>query len=144
MVVKYRHLQLGDSARVSHREMTWYGFNLDTTRFYLDALCVSSYHSALIFLKRPIHINDICFPCLIFSHHLRTVFFSFQCNHLSNFPCLPLFQLTLCNSVKLEIGYCEEGPFSSLAWEELSPTYVLVFRLLIRDHSRFHSCCLCH
>ena len=137
MVVKYRCLQLGDSARISRHKMTWYSFDLDTTCFYLDALYVMHYHSALFFWSLLyILITSVFFvwsSVIIFSLCLLLSMRS----PISNFPCLPLFQLTLRNSVKLEIGYFKEGLFSSLVREELSPPYVLVFHLLIRDHSCF-------
>lgn len=49
MVMKCRRLQLENSAKISYHKVTWYSFSLGATRFYLDALYVSSYHSALFF-----------------------------------------------------------------------------------------------
>lgn len=62
MVVKYRRLQLGDSARISHCEMTWYSFDLDTMYFCLDAAYVSSYHSALFFWSLLYILMTFVFP----------------------------------------------------------------------------------
>lgn len=97
MVVKYRCLQLGDSARISPHKMTRYSFDSDTTHFCLNALYVSSYNSALFFWSL-LCILIISVFLVWSSDHLLTVQSS-----IWNISRLLLFQLAVHNSVNLEI-----------------------------------------
>lgn len=109
MVVKHRCFQLGGSIKMSHHEMTWYSFDLGATHLYLCSLCQQLpqwplFWSLLYILMTSLFLiwsSVIIFWVLPFSVR----------SYISNFPHLPLFQLTLCNSVKLEKGYCKEGLF---------------------------------
>jgi len=55
---------------------------------------------------------------------------------MSGFPCLPLFQLTLPNLVKPEVGYCGEGPLSCMGG---AVTYVCFSLLPVKKGFLFSS-----
>lgn len=54
----------------------WFGCHT-----FVFVLCWPLPHCS-VFLKRLIRINDVCFPYLIFSHHLLPVFLPFQRDHV--------------------------------------------------------------